>query len=362
MRLRVWDLPTRLFHWLLVGAVATCAVSGFLLPSRWLGWHFAAGYLLAALLAFRLVWAFFGPEHSRWPGFCPKPGAVIAHLRAVAAGRPHTSIGHNPAGGAMILALLLTLTLLALSGLLTVGGMLKQGPFAFFMPYDAAMAVKELHEAAANLLMALAATHILGVVVESRLLREWLIGAMITGWKRAPDGSAPPRARAPMAAALAVAAVAAVIGGGLALSRLPKAGWHPLTAPAAYTQDCGSCHMAYHPSLLSAASWRQVMAHLDTHYGEDASLPAPRRDAIAQWLTANAAEQWDTLAAHRLGRAPLAADGLLTSNSWWKRKHRHLEPAVFQRTAIKTAENCAACHRDATSGLFNPQAIVIPNP
>ncbi len=362
MRLRVWDLPTRLFHWLLVAGVATCAVTGFLLPSRWLAWHFAAGYLLAALLVFRLVWAFFGPEHSRWPGFCPKPGAVIAHVRAVLAGRPHASIGHNPAGGAMILALLLTLTLLVGSGLLTVGGMLKLGPFAFFMPYDAAMAVKELHEAAANLLMVLAATHILGVIVESRLLREWLIGAMLTGWKRAPDGSPTPRPRAPWAAPLAALAVAATVGGGMALSHLPKAGWHPLPPLPAYAQECGTCHMAYHPSLLSADSWRQVMAHLDTHYGENAGLPPQRRDAIAQWLTANAAEQWDTLASHRLGRAPLAADGLLSSNSWWKRKHRHLDPAVFQRAAIKTSENCAACHRDATSGLFTPQAIHIPAP
>src|SRR5208283_3272130 len=99
-RIIVWDLPTRVFHWLLVIAVGICAVTGLLLPIPWLRWHFLAGFLLGGLLLFRLVWAALGPEHSRWPGLAPKPAAVLGHLRAMLQGRPARSLGHNPAGGA----------------------------------------------------------------------------------------------------------------------------------------------------------------------------------------------------------------------------------------------------------------------
>lgn len=359
LRILVWDLPTRLFHWLLVATVATCATTAFLLPSRWLGWHFAAGYVLGGLLLFRLSWAFFGPEPSRWPGFIPTPAAVIAHLKAVLRGHPPATVGHNPAGGAMILALLLVLSGLVITGLVSVGGLFKQGPLAFATPFHFAAGVKEIHELLAYGLLALAGGHILGVLVESKLLKEALILTMITGKKDLHPGQLRPAPRRPMAFAVAGLLLLLGLGGGWALSDLPKLGWHPLEVPAVYAKECGACHMAYHPSLMPAAAWSSVMGHLSDHFGEDASLPAEPTAAIAAWLQQNAGENWDSLAANRL-QAPL--DDRITGNSWWKRKHRHIPDTVFQQKSVKSRSNCNACHGDAAQGLFAPQSIALPQP
>ncbi|HVI50444.1 MAG TPA: cytochrome b/b6 domain-containing protein [Candidatus Sulfotelmatobacter sp.] len=360
MRITVWDLPTRLFHWLLVASVAACAVTGFLLPAPWLKLHFLSGFLLGALLLFRLVWAFFGPEHSRWPGFLPTPGAIAAHLKGILAGKKLRTLGHNPAGGAMVLALLLTLTAITVTGFCALGGLFKQGPLAFALSYAAGGGIKDIHELLAYGLLALAAGHVTGVLVESRLLRESLILTMITGKKDLGPGQTAPFPRHAGAFAIAGTVLAAGIGGALLLAQQPPKGWHPLEVPAAYTKECGACHMAYHPSLLPAAAWTAVMSHLDDHYGEDASLPAATGDAIASWLTANASEQWDTLAANRLRTPDLQAKRPISGNAWWKRKHRHIADTIFQNKTVKTHSNCAACHGDAAEGLFAPQAIAIP--
>jgi len=360
VRITVWDLPTRLFHWLLVASVATCAATGFLLSTPWLRWHFLAGFLLGGLMLFRLVWAFKGPQHSRWPGFLPSPAAVIAHLKAVLKGQPPHSQGHNPAGGAMILALLLTLSGIILTGFCALGGMFDQGPLAFALSFDLGGAIKELHELLANLLLALAALHVAGVLVESRLLREALILTMITGRKDLQPGQTAPEPRRKGAFTIAALVLTTGVGGAVILAHLPAKGWHPLMVPADYAKECGACHMAYHPSLLPAATWADLTSHLDNHYGEDASLPAATTASIAGWLTANASENWDSLAANRLRYPDALAARPISGNVWWKRKHRHIPDTIFQQKSVKTRSNCAACHGDAAEGLFSPQAISIP--
>ena len=360
MQISVWDLPTRLFHWLLVSAVAVCAFTALLLPTPWLKWHFLAGYGLLGLLLFRLVWALLGPEHSRWQGFAPRPAAIAAHLKAILNGRPHRSLGHNPAGGAMVAALLTALSLLALTGLVALGGMFKQGPLAFALTFQGASALKELHEVLAYLLLAMAGLHLAGVLVESRLLKEALILTMITGRKELEPGERAPRPAHRKAAPAAMTVLVLVFGVGFALSRLPPAGWHALTIPESYAKECGACHMAYHPSLLPAEGWSKVMAKLEDHYGEDASLSAAKTAEISAFLTGNAQERWDTLAANRLHGYDAAAERPITGNVWWKRKHRHIAATIFHQRNVISKSNCAACHGDAAQGLFAPQEIHIP--
>ncbi len=364
MRLKVWDSPTRLFHWSLVASVGTCAVTGFVLTSRWFGWHFAAGYIIAALLVFRLIWAVLGSEHSRWTGFTPRPAQVIAHLAGLLRGQPPHAVGHNPAGGAMVLTLLLTLIFLAISGLIALGGLDKQGPLAAFISFAQGRTVKEAHELAAYLLLGLAALHVAGVLAESWLDRQSLILSMITGFKRVPDGTPQPRPAQTRTALLALGLTALGLGGLVATGlSLPPQGWRPLAdAPPAYAKECGACHIAYHPSLLPAASWAKLMGSLDDHFGEDASLPSAPTQAIAQWLAANAAETWDTKPANLLRQVSATEPRRMTETPWWKRKHRHIPDTVFTQKTVKMRGNCAACHKDADAGTFRVQAIGIPTP
>jgi cytochrome b len=167
---RVWDPLVRIFHWSLVAAFATVWLSAE--ESGHI--HRLAGYVVLGLVGFRLVWGVIGSRHARFADFVRGPGAVLRYVRQMRRGRPARHLGHNPAGGAMVVALL---TLLAvISG---TGTMLTTDTF-WGVEW-----VEGLHAASANLALVLVPLHVLGVVISSLLERENLVLAMITGRKRA---------------------------------------------------------------------------------------------------------------------------------------------------------------------------------
>lgn len=182
----VWDLPTRLFHWLLVLAVAAGVLSGFFGSEWMLSLHAWSGYGLAALILFRMVWGFFGSEYSRIDSFAFPPRAVIRHLRDLVKGRATHSIGHNPAGAAMIFALAGMLTGILATGVMALGGQEKQGVLAGIVPYGLGHAAGEIHQILTILLLVMVTLHVAGVVMESRRGPSNLTAAMITGRKRLP--------------------------------------------------------------------------------------------------------------------------------------------------------------------------------
>ena len=124
-----------------------------------------------------------------------------------------------------------------------------------------------------------------------------------------------------------------------------------------YISECGSCHVAFPPSLLAADSWRAVMAGLDKHFGSDASLDAATVREIETFLTANAGS-----------RKTLGADGKpllrITETTWFQKEHREghdgLRAGVFHSDAVKTSANCSACHRNAADGDYSERSILIP--
>ena len=168
---RVWDAFVRVFHWSLVASFAVAWLSG----DDWKSLHIWAGYAAAALIALRLVWGLVGTHYARFGQFVRSPLVVASYLRDVATGREARYLGHNPAGGAMIVALLATLTGLCLSGwLLTTD--------AFW----GSELMEAVHETLANLALLLVGLHIAGVMLASLRHHENLIRAMVTGKKRAP--------------------------------------------------------------------------------------------------------------------------------------------------------------------------------
>lgn len=173
-RVRVWDLGVRLFHWSLVTMVTLTYL--FDDPRKL---HRTLGYIVIGLIAFRLIWGFVGTSHARFTSFVPGPRQLIGYLRNMVKGREARYLGHNPAGAAMIVMLLLTLTGVGASG--------------YMMGMDAYFGeewVEELHETFVNLLLVLVACHVGGVVFSSWRHRENLVASMITG-KKDPDGPDP---------------------------------------------------------------------------------------------------------------------------------------------------------------------------
>ena len=124
------------------------------------------------------------------------------------------------------------------------------------------------------------------------------------------------------------------------------------TPPAVYTQECGSCHLAFPPNLLPKASWQRVMNSLDKHYGSDASLDAVIQKQIDTWLQTYGGQGKRAREEPPLDR--------ITRSAWFERKHREVSAATFKRASIKSPANCTACHRDAVQGDFEENRVRIP--
>jgi len=192
-RILVWDLPVRLFHWMLAISFAGAWITAD--SERWRDIHILLGYTAGWLVVLRVVWGLVGSRHARFASFVRGPRRVIAYLRSLVSGRPEHTAGHNPAGAWAIVALLaLTLAVVA-TGLVVEA---DAGP----------RNLDDVHEALATAMLFVVGIHVAGVVVGSLVHRENLVRAMITGRKLGATGEA---IRGPRRLA-AVALVALVVG------------------------------------------------------------------------------------------------------------------------------------------------------
>ena len=177
---KVWDLAIRLFHWSLVAAFAI----SYITEDEWLTLHTNSGYFIAALLIFRILWGFAGSRHARFRDFVYSPSTIIDYLRKSLRFQSPRYLGHNPAGGAMVVVMLLMLSITVTSGIALLGASEFAGPMAGLFQGEAAELLEEVHEASANLMLLLTALHLGGVLFSSLAHRENLVKAMITGLKR----------------------------------------------------------------------------------------------------------------------------------------------------------------------------------
>jgi cytochrome b len=168
---RVWDPLVRIFHWSLVGLFTFAFLTG----DEWQKPHEVAGYIIAGLIGFRVVWGLIGSRYARFSSFIYRPSTVAGFLVDTVRMKARRYLGHNPAGGLMVLGLLLAIMVISLSG--------------WMMTTDAYWGVgwvQELHEAAAFGAVGLVALHVGGVLIASFEHGENLVRAMVTGRKRAP--------------------------------------------------------------------------------------------------------------------------------------------------------------------------------
>jgi len=199
---RVWDLPTRLFHWSIVLLVALAWWTG---ETEEYDFHLWVGYAALFALTFRILWGLFGSSTARFSAFVRGPAAVIRYLRDRFS---WPSAGHSPLGALSVVALLALLIFQVVSGLFAADeDGLVNGPLASFVSIDLSDAITELHEEAFNILLALIALHVAAILFYRLVLRKKLLGPMITGRAALDPGVAPMRA-APAWRALACAAAA----------------------------------------------------------------------------------------------------------------------------------------------------------
>ena len=125
---------------------------------------------------------------------------------------------------------------------------------------------------------------------------------------------------------------------------------------AAFEEECGSCHLAFPPQLLHADSWRAMMADLSRHFGVDASLDEKRRAAITDFLVANAGGRKVGNTRDASGKPLLH----ITETAYFRKEHREIAAAAWQRPSIKSPANCTACHLQAAAGDYSERNISIP--
>jgi cytochrome b len=169
----VWDLPVRVFHWLLALSFAGAYLTSE--SERWKLVHVSLGYTMAGLVAFRLIWGVIGTTHARFSSFVRGPAAVMQYLKSALAKNQGDKIehhtGHNPAGAIAIVALLALTLVAAVTGWVTYNELSGEW-------------VAELHEGAANVMLGVVVLHLVGVVSGSWLHKENLVRGMITGRKQ----------------------------------------------------------------------------------------------------------------------------------------------------------------------------------
>jgi len=163
----VWDPLVRMFHWSLVASFAVAYLSG---EGEVLSLHAWSGYIIGGLILFRLLWGLVGPRHARFADFVFTPATILAYGRDLLRGQAQRYLGHNPLGGAMVIALLLMLALATLSGITLYGAKEAAGPLAGMMRGTSdgfGEVLEEVHEFFSNLTLILVALHIGGVLVSS---------------------------------------------------------------------------------------------------------------------------------------------------------------------------------------------------
>lgn len=196
-RILVWDVPTRVFHWLLAVSFAGAFLTAE--SERYRDIHVTLGYTLLGLIVFRLIWGFIGPRYAQFRSFLFRPGEIVAYMISLAKAKPAHYVGHNPAGSVAVYLLL------ALGVLTGATGVLAFQDFG-------GDALEELHEMTAYAMLTVVALHVAGVVLSSVMHRENLVRSMITGRKSGVPNEGIRRAHAWLGVIMLAAVVAFWLG------------------------------------------------------------------------------------------------------------------------------------------------------
>ncbi len=364
--IRIWDLPTRAFHWLFAIACSVAWLSGD--DARYTHLHTFAGYTALALVLFRLGWGVVGGRYARFTGFVHGPAAVLVHLKGLRHMSRTHHLGHNPAGGWAVVVLLALVLLLGVSGIMVLGGEEGLGPLAGRLSIAQGIAVHGVHETLAWTLLGMVVLHLCGVVLESLLQRENLPAAMVTGCKRGETTAAEPRNATVIGVGMvALVAIAAALNIKPYLSLDEDNPYQPyslspLAQNALWQESCSECHLAYHPATLPARSWERLFATQEEHFGDDLALDEADVAVLLAFARDNSAEQvmremsWRMVQTLKVDETPLR----ITETPYWKQTHAAIVESMWRDERVNGRLNCAACHRDANSGGFSNGAMRLP--
>lgn len=180
--IKVWDLPTRIFHWLLAIVFVFMIISGE--QDSLMEWHFYGGYLLAGLVVFRIIWGVLGTKYSKFKSFATSPNSVFSYLKSIFTKQHKHYVGHTPAGGYMIFVLLGLISIQILTGTATTDDIIWEGPFYSVLSSDITTLAGQVHHLLQNALQVIVGIHVLAIIYYKLILKESLAPAMLHGKKQ----------------------------------------------------------------------------------------------------------------------------------------------------------------------------------
>ncbi len=384
IRVKVWDIPTRLFHWLLVLAYISVFFTSY---SEWLlEYHAMSGYIALGLVIFRIFWGFAGNKFARFSDFLKGWGDVKLFILDSIKLKPMRYLGHNPAVGWAVAFMLLATIIITITGIITYSGEENRGIWAGIVTFGTAKYARAIHLFFAYSMVFVIVGHICMALFHDFVLKEDIILSMITGIKEDPESWSdrvshiyPDQGRSIVR--LFVWVFVSIMGG-IGLIYLPPEGGEKdfsrmrnprvidergfiveLKPNRLWTEECAtSCHGAFPPSLLPAGSWIKLMSGLDNHFGEDVALDDNSRKEILDYLIASSAER-STIEASRKMLYSIKTGGIpirVTDVPYWKSKHIGISEEVFKRKSVMSRSNCIACHPGAEKSSFEDKDIYIP--
>jgi len=366
LKVRIWDLPTRIFHWTFAASCFTAWFTGD--DARYTDLHVFAGYLLVALLLFRLVWGVIGGRYSRFTQFVTGPSLVIKHLRHMTDHHYNHGLGHNPAGAISVLLLLLLILLVSATGMVVLGGEEGFGLLAGQITVAEGDKIHYWHNLLAEILMGLVVLHVAGVFLMSLMQRENLPMAMINGGKEGDISEAEPNN---------AARLGKIMFGGIVIY---SAVWFfpylmaseekpylpfvdaSLQQNEEWHDNCSSCHVAYHPSLLPLHSWQQLFDEEMHHFGEGLYLDIETMVVLRDYASKNSAEyskrevSWRTLKSLGHDEHPVR----ISETPYWKEVHKNISKETWEQPPVYGKADCGACHMDAETGGFMNGGMHLP--
>lgn len=180
VKIKVWDLPTRIFHW---GMVFLLALLWWSADAGEMQWHQIFAYSLLILIGFRILWGLIGSDTARFSHFVHHPKVVLDYLRSIRTKGMSVVLGHNPIGGYMVIALIGIISLQLVTGLFATDDIFTEGPLYSYVSSDTSGFLTWLHKTNFNLILLLSAIHILAVIIHA-MKGDKLVGAMVSGYKK----------------------------------------------------------------------------------------------------------------------------------------------------------------------------------
>jgi len=360
----VWDLPTRVFHWMLVISFSIAWITSD--DNRYLDFHVFGGYTFFGLLVFRTLWGIVGSHYAHFRTFAHDWTSLHAYAKGLLNGQAARYLGHNPLGGWAIIVMIGLGFLVSISGVIVFGGEEGHGPLAGVIPFAVGHIAKHIHEILVWVMFGLAVVHVFGVIAESYIHKENLIWSMLSGYKEGDSTHSPVHG--------AIGAVLLTLIFGFAvfsfrgyLLQAPDRPYIPFKGPTladneTWRNACGECHLAFHPTLLPARSWKKMADTQHDHFGEDLDLDDDLLQEVTDFMVKNSAETGVTEPAHLILQSiPADATPLrITKTPYWIKKHNDVDPHYWKDENIRSRDNCGACHFDAREGTFEDSAMRLP--